>query len=80
MVFLLIKKNIGLQVSLFILATHLIPVYIFRKDQIDILGSLSVFAMYLLFLKYMGTSAQDVYGRILEEPMPTIGSYLKSRL
>ena len=79
-VFLLIKKNIGLQVSLFILATHLIPVYIFRKDIIDVPGSLVVFASYILFLNCMGTSVQEVYGRILEEPMPTIRSYLSSRL
>ena len=77
--FLLLKKNIGLSVSLFVLATHVIPVYIFRKDTIDVMGSLAVFASYLLFLKYMGTSVQEVYSRILEEPMPTIGSYISSR-
>jgi hypothetical protein len=80
MAFLILKENIGVPVSLFILATHLFPVYIFRKDIIDIPGSLAVFAFYILFLNCMGTSAQEVYGRILEEPMPTIGSYLKSRL
>ena len=79
MVFLGLKKNIGLSVSLFILATHVIPVYIFRKDPIDIVGSLAVFAIYILFLNCMGTSIQEVYARILEEPMPTIGSYLKTR-
>ena len=73
------KKNIGQAVSLFILATHVIPVYIFRKDILDIPGSLAVLALYLLFLEYMGTSVQEVYGRILKEPMPTIGSYLVSR-
>ena len=80
MVFLGMKKNIGRDVSLFILATHVIPVYIFRKDIIDVPGSLVVFASYILFLNCMGTSAQEVYARILEEPMPTIGSYLSSRL
>ena len=63
-----------------LLVTHVIPVYIFRKDSIDIPGSLAVVALYLLFLRYMGTSSQEVYGRILSEPMPTIGSYLSSRL
>ena len=79
MVFLGLKKNIGRAVSLFILATHVLPVYIFRKDPVDIVGSLTVGALYLLFLRYMGTSTQEVYARILAEPMPTIGSYLKTR-
>jgi hypothetical protein len=60
--------------------THMIPVYIFRKDSIDIPGSLLVFASYILFLNCMGTSVQKVYDRALAEPMPTIGSYLSSRL
>lgn len=80
MVFLIIKKNIGLQVSLLILLTHVIPIYALRNDTLDVTGSLAVLALYLLFLKYMGTSVQEVYDRILEEPMPTIGSYLSSRL
>jgi len=80
MAFLILKENIGVPVSLFILLTHVIPVYIFRKDTIDIPGSLMVIALYLLFLRFMGTSAQEVYDRILEEPMPTIGSYISSRL
>jgi len=80
MVFLILKENIGIPVSLFILLTHMIPVYIFRKDSIDITGSLIFFASYILFLNCMGTSAQKVYDRVLAEPMPTIGSYLSSRL
>ena len=78
--FLLLKKNIGLSVSLFVLATHVIPVYIFRKDTVDVMGSLVIFVSYILFLNWMGTSVQEVYTRILEEPMPTIGSYLSSRI
>jgi hypothetical protein len=80
MVFLILKENIGVPVSLFILLIHVIPVYIFRKDRIDIPGSLVMFALYILFLNCMGTSIQDVYARVLTEPMPTIGSYLSSRL
>lgn len=65
---------------MFLLMTHLFPVYIFRKDKIDIPGSLLFFASYILFLNCMGTSVQEVYARVLAEPMPTIGSYLSSRL
>jgi hypothetical protein len=79
-VFLIARKNIDLAVSLFILSMHVIPVYIFRRDSIDVPGSLAIFASYILFLNYIGTSAQEVYTQILEEPMPDIKSYLSSRL
>ena len=65
---------------MFVLLTHMVPVYIFRKDSIDIVGSMLFFASYILFLNYMGTSVHEVYARILAEPMPTFGSYLSSRL
>jgi ribose/xylose/arabinose/galactoside ABC-type transport system permease subunit len=80
MAFVILKENIGLSVSMFLLLIHMLPVYIFRKDRIDIVGSLLFFGTYLLYLRLNGTDIQQVYNRILSEPMPTIGSYISSRL
>ena len=79
-VFLILKENIGLSVAMFVLLSHMIPVYIFRKDSIDIVGSMLFFVTYLLYLKLNGTYIQQVYNRILSEPMPSIRSYISSRL
>jgi hypothetical protein len=78
--FLILKENIGPEVSLFILTTHIIPVYIFLGDTIDLPGSMVFFATYLLYLRLNKTSIQQVYNKVLADPMPTIGSYLSSRL
>ena len=78
--FLILKENIAPAVSLFILATHIIPVYTFRGDTIDIPGSMMFFATYLLYLRLNKTSIQQVYEKVLSDPMPTIGSYLSSRI
>jgi hypothetical protein len=78
-VLVLIKKNVSLPVSLFLVGTHIIPLYLLRKDTIDIVGSLIVFGLYLAFLKYNGTNPLKVYNHVMEQPMPTIASYLKDR-
>lgn len=78
--FLILKENITPTVSLFILATHILPVYTFRGDTIDLPGSLLIFATYLLYLRLNKTSIQQVYEKVLSDPMPTIGSYLSSRI
>jgi len=78
--FLILKENIAPEVSLFILAIHLLPIYTFRGDTIDLPGSLLFFATYLLYLHLNKTSIREVYIKILSDPMPTIGSYLSSRL
>lgn len=78
-VLVLIKKNMSLSVSLFLVGTHVIPLYLLRKDTIDIIGSLIVFSLYLAFLKFNGTNPLKVYNHVMEQPMPTIASYLKDR-
>ena len=65
---------------MFILATHILPIYMFRRDTIDFSGSLLFFGTYLLYLHLNKTSIREVYIKILSAPMPTIGSYLSSRL
>ena len=78
--FLILKENIAPSVTLFILATHAVPVYLFRRDSLDPVGSLLIFLSYLLYLHVNNTTMPRVYSEILEDPIPSIGFYLGSRV
>jgi len=68
------------QANVFIILTHLIPIWILRKTRIDIVPNLLVFLIYNLVLVAYGTDYIKVYKYIFTHVPTTIQGYLCQRL
>jgi hypothetical protein len=68
------------QANIFIILTHLIPIWILRKTRIDIVPNLLVFLIYNLVLVAYGTDYIKVYKYIFTHVPTTIQGYLCQRL
>lgn len=66
-------------VNFFIVATHLIPLWVLRKTSLDVLPNVFVFLIYNLFLFAMGTNSARVYKSIFEHRPATVQDYLCQR-
>lgn len=76
---LVISKNKFNQTNIFILATHLVPIWVLRYTKIDILPNLLVFTLYNLVLTVNGTDYIKVYKYIFNHMPDTIHDYLSQR-
>jgi hypothetical protein len=66
-------------VNVFVVATHMIPLWILRRTTIDILPNVFVFLFYNLFLIAMGTNSVQVYKFIFEHKPASVMEYLCQR-
>lgn len=63
----------------FILATHLVPLWLLRAEPLDLVPNALVALVYTLFLATQGTDPLKIYRWIVENPPSTIREYLKQR-
>lgn len=72
----------GLEVNVlnaFIVATHMIPLWVLRKTTLDVIPNVFVFLVYNLFLSAQGTNSVRVYTSIFEHRPATVHEYLCQR-
>jgi hypothetical protein len=69
----------SLSVATFLVLIHTVPVWFARKQPIQLIPTLAVFATYIAFLAAQGIGFTSVYGNLLREPPVTIHEYLKLR-
>lgn len=66
-------------VAIFLLAFHVLPVWLLRKQPIQLKPTLLLILAYLTFLALQGLDPVKVYRGMIEEPPLTISEYLKKR-
>jgi hypothetical protein len=64
---------------MFLVLIHTVPVWFARKQPVQLIPTLAVFATYIAFLAAQGIDFTSVYGNLLREPPVTIHEYLKLR-
>ena len=75
-IFMMRKFN---SASIFIIVTHLFPLWVLRNTELDIIPNLKVFLVYNIFLFALGTNFVEVYTAIYNNPPTTIKEYLSQR-
>jgi hypothetical protein len=75
----IIKREFN-QSNLFIIATHIVPVWILRNTSIDIKENLVLFLVYNLVLLASGTDYSEIYQYIFTHRPETIHGYLCQRM
>ena len=65
--------------NMFIIATHLLPLWILRNTSIDLVENAVVFLVYNTFLALLGTDFITVYKTIFAHAPTTIHEYLNQR-
>lgn len=66
-------------VALFILATHMIPLWSLRRSPVRLGPLLVVYGLYMLWLATQGLDPFKVYQSMFDEPPLTIREYLERR-
>lgn len=66
-------------VAVFLILIHAVPVWFARREPMQWVPTIAVFATYLAFLAIQGLSFTSVYESLLREPPSTIQEYLKLR-
>ena len=77
--FPVIFKNQFTEANIFIVVTHLIPIWILRRTTIDPTPNVLVFVLYNLVLLASGTNYLKVYTYIFAHVPTTIRGYLSQR-
>jgi len=72
-------SHMTVQVRLFLVAIHAIPVWYMRKNPIQVLPTICVYMLYVMSLAIQGIDPVSVYKSLLNEPPQTIHSYLIRR-
>ena len=67
------------EANIFIVITHLIPIWILRKTTFDIKPNLIVFLIYNIVLLLSGTNYYEIYSYIFTHQPLTIKQYLGQR-
>lgn len=65
--------------NLFLILIHLFPVWVLRKQKVDVRPLVVLFAMYTFHLAIQNKNPVGVYKELLDNPPQSISSYLKSR-
>jgi len=66
-------------VGLFIILSHLLPLYLTKSSPLDINPNLIVFALYNLVLFSIETDIWEVYQKVFTPPPPSIKDYFIQR-
>ena len=67
------------EANIFIVITHLIPIWILRKTKLEIKPNLIIFLIYNMVLLLSGTNYHEVYSYIFTYQPLTIKQYLIQR-
>lgn len=67
------------QANIFVVLTHLLPVWILRRTSLDLKQNLAVFVVYNLLLLAAGTDYVSIYRTLYTNPPTTIAEYLCQR-
>jgi len=78
--FPVIFKNQFTEANIFIVVTHIIPVWILRRTTFDVVPNVLVFALYNLVLLASGTNYIKVYKYIFDNVPTTIRGYIEQRI
>ena len=65
--------------NVFILVTHLWPLWMLRNTKLDVIPNLTVFLIYNMFLFALGTNYVEVYTTIYNNPPTSLKEYLSQR-
>jgi hypothetical protein len=65
--------------DLFLILIHLIPVWILRKQKVDVRPLVVLFAVYTFHLAIQNKNPVGVYKELLNSPPQSVTGYLKSR-
>jgi hypothetical protein len=76
--FLSVAKT-SFSVATFLVLLHVVPVWFVRRQPIEWVPTLVIFAVYSAFLAAQELDFTSVYGSLLREPPVTITEYLKAR-
>ena len=68
------------RLGLFLIALHAVPVWLNRRDPIQLVPLVAVFGAYTLSLTLQGLSLRAVYEDLVRDPPKTIHEYLTGRL
>lgn len=77
--FLIVFKREITQANIFILVSHIVPVWLLRNTSIDVVPNLMLFVVYNLVLFANGTDYVSVYKYIFTHTPTTIREYLAQR-
>lgn len=78
-VFAIWEGTIFRPIGVFIVATHVIPVFILRRTKFKFFKNFLIFIIYNLVLLGTGTNFKKVYEQVFRENPQTIGAYLRQR-
>lgn len=69
-----------IRLAMFLIALHVVPVWLNRRDPIQLVPLMTVFGTYVIFLAFQGLSLRAVYEDLVRNPPKTIREYLTGRL
>jgi hypothetical protein len=78
MLFVCVSKT-PLILDLFLIFIHMIPVWILRKQKVQVAPLVVLFTVYTFHLAIQNKNPVGVYKELLDTPPQSISSYLKSR-
>jgi ABC-type amino acid transport system permease subunit len=74
------KARPTFKLGAFLVLLHAVPVWLSRRDPVQLVPLFVVFATYMLFLAMQGLTPRDVYDDLVRDPPSTIREYLAGRL
>ena len=78
-VFVVLGGTIFKPIGMFIVATHVLPVFLLRKTKFNFFKNFLIFIIYNLVLLGSGTNFKKVYEQVFRENPQTIREYLSQR-
>ena len=78
-VFVTLMGTIFRPIGVFIVATHVLPVFLLRKTKFIFFKNFLIFLIYNLVLLGAGTNFKKVYEQVFRENPQTIREYLSQR-
>jgi hypothetical protein len=78
-IFVLAKYKGLPPIALFILATHMVPLYSLRRSPLKLEPFVIVYSVYMVWLAFQGLDPFKVYESMFREPPLTVQEYLERR-
>ena len=78
-IFVLAKYKGLPPIALFILATHMVPLYSLRRSPVKLAPLVIVYTVYMTWLAVQGLDPFKVYESMFREPPSTVQEYLERR-
>ena len=74
------KARPTFKLGAFLVILHAVPVWLTRRDPLQLAPLFGVFATYMLVLAMQGLTPRNVYDDLIRDPPSTIREYLAGRL